>query len=679
MVWDDHAVVLGGTSPGDLHVAGVLPAAVGSFDEWDAAGCGQKAGCVDDRPHDGNQSLVSSNVPTDQQSFCMEPASARGVFGKIIAVKGLLIGRASTSATVGLALGINAPACDGVGLPLTSQFKSLALDASFKGLARVDMFGSNPSGWTEPELNTAEMLLRYESGPDRANVTQFLREVAFDPMGSPSPTPTVTPTRTSSSTPTATSTRTTTPTRTATDSPTTTPTETPPDTPTPIPTDTDTPEPTDTPTRTRTATPSETPEPTATEVPTATAIPTATGTETAPPTPTSSGTPEPTHSPTFTETFTPTFPPGTPTDTPTVGSPTTTPTETPTGLATATATETVTPTVTLSATPTATGPTPTPFPQRSDFIFGGVNLGDTSTVCTNEIAAALGFTTRAIPLTALTDMDPVELQALWLVTYVAPGLVVDDYIELAQMSQPGGFIDRFVSMGGVAVINVGGDTNAFDIAPRGVDFVRTPFTNQDFINAPQHPYITGAGYAGAMLDANSFVNWGPVDSGVLDQVPADATVVVRRFDNRPTWVEYNHGAGRVIVTTLEYCGMSGPLSRGATLENLLKYSRFFNGLAQTPGLTVTPTPTPTATATGPTRTPTLTRTPTFTREPSGTPTLTPAPPGDVNGDGEINVLDLDALLAALFDPDPPAAADVNGDELVNTADVTELITILAGG
>jgi hypothetical protein len=164
--------------------------------------------------------------------------------------------------------------------------------------------------------------------------------------------------------------------------------------------------------------------------------------------------------------------------------------------------------------------------------------------------------------------------------------------------------------------------------------------------------------------------------GFVTGVPSDGTVVLTDNDGEPTWVEYNHGLGRVIVTTLTYC-VTGQLSRGVVLRNLLAYSRFYFGLAQTPGLTATPTNTPTTTATGPTRTPTSTRTATFTRPPTATITPTPMERGDLNDDGLIDALDLAALIAALFDSNPPAAADVNDDSRVSAADVPALIESIA--
>jgi hypothetical protein len=248
--------------------------------------------------------------------------------------------------------------------------------------------------------------------------------------------------------------------------------------------------------------------------------------------------------------------------------------------------------------------------------------------CTVE-ALPVGLSSSTLSLGGLAAQNPEAIQDLWEVVWIVPGLRTEDYPTLVTLSSNGGFLERFVNLGGVAVINVAPNTNLgnitfADIAPRAVDFLSTVSSNQAVISAPSHPYITGNGYGGAPLDLSSFLSWGATLEGVISDTPVDATIVLRHSDGRPVWVEYNHGAGRVILTTLNYC-KAGPESRGAALENLLRYSRFFSGLAQTPGLTVTPTNTPTATATGPTRTPTSTRTATPTREPTSTMTPTQMP------------------------------------------------------
>ena len=48
-------------------------------------------------------------------------------------------------------------------------------------------------------------------------------------------------------------------------------------------------------------------------------------------------------------------------------------------------------------------------------------------------------------------------------------------------------------------------------------------------------------------------------------------------------------------------------------------------------------------------------------------------PGDVNGDGEINIADVNAIIGMILDGRPLPAGDVNGDHEVNIADVNVLI------
>ena len=55
-------------------------------------------------------------------------------------------------------------------------------------------------------------------------------------------------------------------------------------------------------------------------------------------------------------------------------------------------------------------------------------------------------------------------------------------------------------------------------------------------------------------------------------------------------------------------------------------------------------------------------------------------PGDVNGDGQVNITDVTVLInIVLTDSTPTAGADVNGDGNVNITDVTTLITMVMSG
>ncbi|MBQ9577313.1 MAG: dockerin type I repeat-containing protein [Muribaculaceae bacterium] len=53
--------------------------------------------------------------------------------------------------------------------------------------------------------------------------------------------------------------------------------------------------------------------------------------------------------------------------------------------------------------------------------------------------------------------------------------------------------------------------------------------------------------------------------------------------------------------------------------------------------------------------------------------------GDVNGDGEVNIADINAVIDTILTGDTNARADVNGDSEVNIADVNSLIDYLLSG
>ncbi len=58
------------------------------------------------------------------------------------------------------------------------------------------------------------------------------------------------------------------------------------------------------------------------------------------------------------------------------------------------------------------------------------------------------------------------------------------------------------------------------------------------------------------------------------------------------------------------------------------------------------------------------------------PTTSPSIKGDVNGDGEVNIADINALISLILSGGSSDAADVNGDGEVNIADVNAVIDII---
>ena len=53
--------------------------------------------------------------------------------------------------------------------------------------------------------------------------------------------------------------------------------------------------------------------------------------------------------------------------------------------------------------------------------------------------------------------------------------------------------------------------------------------------------------------------------------------------------------------------------------------------------------------------------------------------GDVNGDGEVNISDVNAMIDFILSSSEDPIADVNGDGEINISDVNEVISIILGG
>ena len=52
------------------------------------------------------------------------------------------------------------------------------------------------------------------------------------------------------------------------------------------------------------------------------------------------------------------------------------------------------------------------------------------------------------------------------------------------------------------------------------------------------------------------------------------------------------------------------------------------------------------------------------------------PNGDVNGDGEVNIADVNAVINMILSGTPEVSGDVNNDGEVNIADVNAIINII---
>jgi hypothetical protein len=615
--WDDHTFSPGTVLPGDLSIVGFVPAADGFYGStWSRQNCpaGPLFPCVGNRPPNIS-TVISHNQANERVSFCLDSALP-GVADPIVGVKTLATMREIPSSSSLGGLFLRSGGCaDAAG----TDHPEVTFDTNtaFVGYSRLDeVHPATGAPWSVSDIGTIEFGIRHPDDDQDLYVTQLVVEVIYD-RNPPTPLPTSTPTQTA------------TPTRTSTPTVSTTPTSTGTPTQTPLPSNT----PTNTPT-------GGTPTFTRTRTPTATSTASVTATS------------NPLQSATITRTPSST---ATATDTPNDG---------PSASATATRTATVTPTE------TPTGPTATAtrtFPIRDDYIFG---IGDTNTwECSSDRATDLNLssTSRTLQNLAMSE-NPDTLRGLFLSVYVAPGLDELGYGFLQVLSEPpsalrplGGFIHRFVEIGGLAVINVAPSPSLPTstvvrpgLAPRGVGYRPPLRTDAEIINQPAHPFITGQGFGGELLTNAAFANWDPTDRGFLTNVPADATVILRN-PSGPTLIEYPHGNGKVIVTTLTFCTPNQPRSIGDPLDNLLKYGRFFLGGAQTPPPTVTSTPTPTATLTGlatatSTRTRTGAVTPTATETAPLGDTATPTPgacAGDCDESGEVEISNL-LLMVNIF-------------------------------
>ncbi len=261
MIWDDHTISRSTTLPGELHIVGLAPNKDGSFTGW---GTGNSCGaltafdCIDQIPPVENIFLFTT-TPAARASFCHQNTAIAGVFGKILALKTEIDAHKDSQdqrSSVNLFVAPDSVRCGGsktTPTPYDAQWSSptptVLLGPDPAGFARIDEI--NPEvglPWTGGEIDRTEVGVRHISG-DLARLSQVIAEVAFDPSGFSSPTPTFT----ISTTPTRTSTPTVTPTV-----PTATRTSTATFTPTSTATPTFTPSRTATPTQTLTPTPSST-------------------------------------------------------------------------------------------------------------------------------------------------------------------------------------------------------------------------------------------------------------------------------------------------------------------------------------------------------------------------------------------------------------------------------------
>ena len=128
--------------------------------------------------------------------------------------------------------------------------------------------------------------------------------------------------------------------------------------------------------------------------------------------------------------------------------------------------------------------------------------------------------------------------------------------------------DRYVTNGGTLVLELNGAENDGITLPRGVSMVKHPSLDNTIL-VPDHPILTPLG--GRPIQARA------ASHGYLDGVPKDALVLVMETTdgqadtNKPTFIEYKHGAGRVIAACQCFHDQDRS-GRGPLMETLIDYA-----------------------------------------------------------------------------------------------------------
>ncbi|WP_137287203.1 ThuA domain-containing protein [Halorussus salinisoli] len=144
-----------------------------------------------------------------------------------------------------------------------------------------------------------------------------------------------------------------------------------------------------------------------------------------------------------------------------------------------------------------------------------------------------------------------------------------------RLSNNSGKIERYVENGGTVVGHIGdggypcygGYTGSF--LPKGVGHTLEYYDNMSVVD-DSHPVLDG-------ISPGALDGWNYSTHGYLTNVPGDATVAYGVSGNptdRPTFVEYDHGSGRVLATTqtMEWPFYQSSYGTRQLLKNELAYA-----------------------------------------------------------------------------------------------------------
>ncbi len=190
-------------------------------------------------------------------------------------------------------------------------------------------------------------------------------------------------------------------------------------------------------------------------------------------------------------------------------------------------------------------------------------------------ATNLGLDFDSISLSNLAGSNGATLAASYSTLYLAPGSSA--YATYSSLAANGGVLESYVSLGGVAILNVGASTSGTfaNVLPGDVDYGGSR-QNSGFTVDLSHPFISGIGFGGTALTADDDFNgsngWNSTSHGFLTDLPAGATVIVDHAVGAQM-IEYAYGNGLVIGSGLTFGWGSGS-ARTDALDNLLLYGQF---------------------------------------------------------------------------------------------------------
>ena len=139
----------------------------------------------------------------------------------------------------------------------------------------------------------------------------------------------------------------------------------------------------------------------------------------------------------------------------------------------------------------------------------------------------------------------------------------NDYISNVQR------FDEFVSKGGTLLLELNGATRSSILLPRGVSIEPNPAIENAILKS-EHPIFLP-------LSGKRLMRARYASSGYLRDVPSDALILAAEaegtdtFADRPTFIEYAYGKGRVIAALQCFHDRDGS-GRGPLMESVISYA-----------------------------------------------------------------------------------------------------------